>query len=93
MEDPPLPFRAILTTLVTIPFLTGCFASLTSAPNAVSTLPEEPLQVCVVPSAPTRPFDYRFPKLEELGAPVLINEQLLLGVTDLMMGLLMLGMM
>jgi membrane-bound lytic murein transglycosylase D len=78
MEDTLLHFRALLTTLVIIPFLTGCFASLAS----VSTLSEEPLQVCVVPTEPIDRFGYRLPELKKLGAQSLIDEQLLLGLTE-----------
>jgi len=75
-------FRTLFITLLSAPFLAGCLAPISLVPESLSALPDEPLQLCVLPDAPIETFSYRFPLLENLGTQLLINEQLIVGMTD-----------
>ena len=81
-----MPFRTILTTLITLPFMVGCLAGMTPVSDTTdseSILVKEPLQVCVVPNEPYGTIANRLPQLEVLGVQLLLDDQHLLGITDL----------
>jgi membrane-bound lytic murein transglycosylase D len=82
LEDPILLFRSLFATITIIPFLAGCLSGVNPVPSTVTSLPEEPVPVCMVPVDSTETSSYRLVKPETLGAQLLINEQLLLGLTD-----------
>ena len=84
-----MSFRTLLTTLLTLPLMVGCLASLSPTPDptevALIQVEEpiiEPAQVCVVPDASVRTLASRLPHLEILGVQLLLEDQLLVEVTD-----------
>ena len=81
-----MPFRTIITTLITLPLMVGCIAGMTPVSDTTdseSILVKEPLQVCVVPNEPYGTIANRLPQLEALGVQLLLDDQHLLGITDL----------
>lgn len=79
-------FRALIATFIALPLMAGCLAVTSPAPDLVEAVlepVEEPAQVCVVPSESAGTLATRLPHLESLGLQLLIDDQIMLDMTDL----------